>query len=106
MRVQRIVLLIAAVVIPRLALAELRFSNDTFGKMDGTFDFCARVDSQSAAKYQERKKAMVKGLPENEVAEARSAKEYKDAYKWMSTELEKAPKDQAVAACKAYLEGK
>jgi hypothetical protein len=49
---------------------------------------------------------MVKALPENEVAEARSAKEYKDAYKWMSTELEKAPKDQAVAACKAYLEGK
>ena len=106
MQTHRIALLLAALVVPRLALAELPFPNDTFGRMEGTIDFCARVDSQSAAKYQEAKKGLVRDVPEREVIEARRTKKYNDAYEGITAGLDKAAKDQAIAACKAYLEGK
>lgn len=106
MKIHRILFLLTTVVIPQLAQATLPFSNEVFGKIEGTFDYCARVDSQAASRYQERKKAMVRDVPEKEVAEARGTKEYKDAYESMSGELAKVPKDQAVAACKASLDDK
>jgi hypothetical protein len=104
MKIHRILGLAGAVIIVRLAPAKLPFSNDAFGKIEGTYDFCAQANPQAAAKYQERKKAMAGNTPEQEVAEARSTKEYKDGYQWMSSELGKVPKNKAVAACKASLE--
>ena len=41
-----------------------------------------------------------------EVIEARRTKKYNDAYEGITAGLDKAAKDQAIAACKAYLEGK
>lgn len=105
MKIHRILCLGAAFVIPQLALAKLPFSNDAFGKIEGTLDFCAQANPQAAQKYQEGKKQMVRDVPEKEVAEARKTQEYKNAYQWVSAELGKVPKDKAVEACNAYLEG-
>ena len=106
MRIHRILFLFTTMLLPQFAADKLPFSNDAFGKIEATLDFCVKADSQSASKYQERKKAMVRGVSEQEVAEARRTKEYKDAYDWMTTEIGKVGRDQAVSACRAYLEGK
>jgi hypothetical protein len=95
----------AALVVPQLALAELPLPNDTFGKVEGTLDFCAQVDSPSAAKYQEQKELLVRDVPEKEVEAARETTEYKEAYAWIGDELGKLPKDRAIKACAASLEG-
>jgi len=106
MKIHRILFLAAALGTAQLALAKLPFSNDAFGRIDGTLDFCAQANPEAAQKYEAGKKAIVQDVPEQEVAEARSTKEYQDAYEWVTAEFGKAPKDQAVAACKAYLDGK
>jgi hypothetical protein len=106
MKIHRILFLASAIVITQIALAKLSFPNDAFGRIEGTLDFCAKVDPEAAPKCQERKKGIVGDVPENELAEARGAKEYKDAYEEISAKLGEVPKDQAVAACKAYLKGK
>jgi hypothetical protein len=103
MKIRRIVCLAAAIVIPQLALAKLPLSNDAFGKVEGTLDFCAEADPQAAQNYQAQKKQMVKDVPEQKVSEARSTQEYKDAYEWISAELGKVPKDKAVQTCRASL---
>ena len=105
MKIYRIVCLAAAIVISPFALAKMPFPIDAFGKIEGTLDFCAQADPQAAPKYQEQKKQMVRDVPEQEVSEARSTQEYKDAYEWISTELGKVPKDKAVQTCRASVEG-
>ena len=105
MKIHRILCLGAAFLIPQLALAELPFPNSAFGEIEGNLDFCAQVDPQSAQQYQEGKKQIVSGVPEKEVAEARESQDYKDAYESVSAELAKTPKDKAVEACSAYLQG-
>jgi hypothetical protein len=105
MRIHRILCLGAALVVPQLALAELPLPNDIFGKVEGTLDYCAQVDSRSAAQYQEQKKLLVRDVPEKEVAAARETTEYKEAYAWIGDELGQLPKDKAVKACAASLEG-
>jgi hypothetical protein len=104
MRIHRIICLAAAMVLPQIALAKLPMTNDVFGKSEGTLDFCAQADPASAPKYQARKKALVRDVPEKEVAEARTTKEYKDGYELVTGQLGSLPKDQAVAGCSAVLQ--
>ena len=106
MKIHRILCLGAALVIPQLALAKLPLPNDSFGKIEGTLDFCAQADPQGAATYQQAKKVVVGDATEKEVAEARKTQEYKDGYQEISDQLAKVPKEKAVKACTAYLEGK
>ena len=105
MKIHRILCLGAALAVPQLVLAELPLPNDAFGKVEGTLDFCAQIDSGAAAKYQQQKQLLVRDVPEKEVAAARETTEYKEAYAWISDELGKLPKDKAVRACSASLEG-
>jgi hypothetical protein len=105
MKIYRILCLGAAIVIPQLALAKLPFTEDVFGKSEGTLDFCAQVNVESAPKYQARKRALVRDVPDKEITEARDTKEYKDAYNWITSELKKVQKDQVVEACTASLNG-
>jgi hypothetical protein len=106
MKIHRILCLGAAFVIPQLALAKLPLPNDSFGKMEGILDFCGQTDPQAASKYQERKKVIAGDATEKEVAEARKTQEYKDGYQEISDQMAKVPKEKAVQACTAYLEGK
>jgi hypothetical protein len=77
-----ILCLCVAIALPPLALAEFAINPNSFGNVQGTLDFCARVDSQSAPKYKERAKLMVRGASEKDLGEARNSDEYKDAYDW------------------------
>jgi hypothetical protein len=105
MKTLRILCVTAAILVPQLVLAKLPFPNETFGKLEGILDFCAKADPQSASKYQGQKKAVVKEATEKEVAEARQSQEYKDAYDAVSTELGKEPKEKLAETCAASLEG-
>ena len=106
MKINRILFVCAAIMIPQLVNAKLPFSNDAFGKVEGLLNYCGKIDAGSAAKYQERAKLLVKGVPEKEVAEARQSAEYKESYELISAQLEKAPKENSMQACRAYLDGK
>jgi hypothetical protein len=106
MRKFRIVCLSAVLALSPLALAKLALPNDLFGRIEGALDFCAQADPQSAAKYQEKKKDLVRGASDQEVAEARASKEYKDGYDSATDELGKQPKEQVVKSCAAALEAK
>jgi hypothetical protein len=106
MKIHRILCLGAALVIPQLALAKLPLPNDSFGKIEGTLDFCAQADPQGAATYQQAKKVVAGDATEKEVAEARKTQEYKDGYQAITDELAKMPKEKVVKACTARLEGK
>jgi hypothetical protein len=50
MKFHRIVCLSALLTLPNLALAKLP-PNSALGQVEGTLDFYARIDPQSAAKY-------------------------------------------------------
>ncbi|HYL13126.1 MAG TPA: hypothetical protein VEV41_08825 [Terriglobales bacterium] len=103
MKIYRILCVALAIILPQLALAKLPFPNDAFGRVEATLDSCAQADPPSASKYQEAKKALVKDVPEKEVAEARASQEYRDAYDATTTEIGKQPKDKVVEACTASL---
>jgi tRNA/tmRNA/rRNA uracil-C5-methylase (TrmA/RlmC/RlmD family) len=92
--------------LPPLALAKLPVPNEVLGKIEGSLDFCAQADPQSADRYQERKKAFVEGASAEEVAEARASKEYKENYDAATDEMGKQSNDQVKKACTAALDGK
>lgn len=105
MNIRRILCLSVVFLIPQLVSAKLQLPVEALGKMEGILDFCTQADSQSASKYQELKKAIVGDAEKKEVADARNTQEYKDSYQGISEELAKVPKEEAVKACSAYLEG-
>ena len=57
------------------------------------------------AKYQEKKKAFVQGASDNEVAQARASKEYKEEYDSAGDEMSKKPKDESRTLARSALEG-
>jgi hypothetical protein len=106
MKTFRALCLSSIVMLPLLALAKLPVPNGLLGKVEGALDFCAQADPESAAKYQEKKKAFVQGASDEEVAEARASQDYKDGYQSATDEMSKQPKDETKKTCAAALEGK
>lgn len=104
MKIIPIVCVGLVIAIPELALAKLPFENSVFGKVESTLDYCSQVDPPMAPKYEAKKKALVEGLPEKEVAEARQTQEYKDGYNEAKTELSKQSKDEVTSTCKALVQ--
>ena len=106
MRIHRILCLCVAMVVPQLALAQVPFTNETFGKLEGTLAFCGQINSRAAAKYKEQAKLLVRETPEKDVTKARNTQEYKEAYDRAGTELGKMSRVQAVEACSSFLDPK
>jgi len=98
--------LVAAMILPQIAGAKLSITPQSLGFIESTLDYCAKVDSESAAQYKERGKAFIGDATQEELDKARSTAEYKDSYSTTSSNLEKTKKSDAVKACKAFLEGK
>ena len=98
--------LVAAVAFPQVAGAKLSMTPQALGIVEGTLDTCAKVDPDSAAKYKERGKAFVGDATKEELEKARSTSEYKDSYDSTTSEIEKAPKEETIKACKAFLDAK
>jgi hypothetical protein len=106
MRIHRILFACAAILIPQLTNAKLLFPNEFFGRVEGTLDFCGKADPDSAAKYKEQGKTLVKDASATELTEARKATEYKSAFEAVGKELAKLPKAQALKTCKTLIEQK
>jgi chromosome condensin MukBEF ATPase and DNA-binding subunit MukB len=106
MKIYRILCLGAAIGLAQVALAELTISNEALGQAESTLDFCSKAKPKSAAKYKERKKALVGDASEEDLAKARSSQEYKDSYSLVKTTLGKLPKDEAAKVCTNLLESK
>jgi hypothetical protein len=101
-----IVCLSVALVLPPLVLAKLALPNDALGRVEGALDFCARTNPHSASKYEEKKKELLQGASDQEVAEARASKEYKAGYDAGTDQIAKQSQDQVKKMCAAALESK
>jgi hypothetical protein len=106
MKINRMMLVCAAIAIPQLTMAKLPFTNDEFGKVERTLSFCSELKPESAAKYQEIAKRYVGDAPEKELAEARNSPEYKEAYESNGALLADMPKEHVIEACNAFLKAK
>ena len=105
MTIQRILCLTALIGVADVALADPPISNHSLGVLEGTAAFCAELDPEAAAKYQERAKRYVAGMQEKQVAEARDSGQYKEAYQSAGATLSAMSKDQAKKACSGLLQG-
>ena len=94
------------VVLSQFTLAAPAIPANALGQVEATINFCVRADAKSVDKYKEWGKAIVAGMSEKELAEARESAEYKENYSTITSQLEKAPADKAVESCRAALEGK
>jgi hypothetical protein len=106
MKIFRIVCLSAALATSSIALAKLSLPNGVLGQVEAALDSCAKANPQSAAKYEEKKKALVQGASEQEVAQARASQEYKEGYEAASQEMAKQSPDETKKMCSAALEQK
>jgi hypothetical protein len=108
MKINRIVILslAASFAFPQFAGAKDSITPKMLGFVEATLTFCGKADPGSAEKYKAREKAFVGDATDEELAKARSSSEYKDSYDSTASDLEKAPKEQTVKACTAFLDGK
>ena len=97
----RIVLM--AIVLPQLALAELPVNHQSLATVQAVVDFCARMKPADAAKYQEQAGLMVSGLSRVDLSRVREADDYKKAYASTDEALEKVEANDAAKACDGYL---
>ena len=95
--------LVAVLTFPQLTFAASSIPPQALGQIEATGNFCARVDSQWADKYKQVGKAVVAGMSEKELKEARESSDYKTAFDTMTGTLEKIPQDHAVESCRASL---
>ncbi len=106
MKIKCILSVCVTIAIPQLAMANLPFANDEFGKVETTLSFCAKLKPESADKYQEIGKRYVGAAPEKELAEARKTPEYKEAFESNGALLADMPKERVIEACNAFLKAK
>jgi hypothetical protein len=102
LKIYRTLGLAAILTFPQLTLAD-SVPPQALGQIESRLDFCARVDYGSADKYKELGKAIVAGMSEKELKEARESNEYKTEYDAMTGRLEKIPQEKAVEGCRAGL---
>ena len=97
-------ILYAAIMFPQLVLA-IPSSNQpagdvqasSFGTVQATLDFCARINPGSAARYQEEARLIVGG-------QFKTTNEYKDGYARAQAALSGVPEHEAKEACVDFLE--
>jgi hypothetical protein len=97
-------ILCAAILFPQLALA-ISSSNppagnvqaSSYGTVQATLDYCARIDPGSATRYQDEARLIVG-------AQFKSTNEYKDGYSRAQDALGKVSEHEGKAACVDFLE--
>jgi hypothetical protein len=100
MKFSRTLGLVAVFTLSQLTLATATVTPGSLGQVEAAVRFCARVDSNSADRYEELGKKIVAGMPEKDLAEARSSSEYKETFESVTHELERVPIDKAVEGCR------
>lgn len=102
MKIQHI--LLAAIALPQIAMAESFFTYQSLGAVQSTVDFCAQTHPQNAAKYQEQARIMLQEIAAEDLDKARSSVEYKEAYDQASSILGKVTQIEVDEACDGLLE--
>jgi hypothetical protein len=106
MKASRILLLCAAVALPRLVLAANSPPSSPpgaqwLGTVEGILDFCVKVDPKDASAFRVLKKNTSAGLSEHDLAGVRGTREYKDSLHMISDELAKVSPQSAAQTCAA-----
>jgi hypothetical protein len=101
MKTHRILCWCAAIALPPLALAEPSFTAQSVGTSQAAVDFCARIDSATAAKLMALMEQSASG---DELAKARGTDEYKEAYTRTSATLGGLPESEGADACSRFLD--
>ena len=100
----RILGLCAGALLSQLTLAdEPTVTAPALGMTEATLEFCAQVDPQSADRYQEQIKSMVKGVPEKTVAEIRNSDAYLQAHHSVTEKIAKIPRQDVARNCEESL---
>jgi len=102
LRILSLVWLSTVLAVPQVFAGELP-SSAGLGQMESLLDSCSKMDPQSAPNLKKQRERLVQGVSETDLAKVRAADEYKAAYKASSDQLEKASKDEAKQACRAFL---
>ena len=97
----RIVLM--AIVLPQLALAELPVNHQSLATVQAVVDFCAQMKPADAARYEEQAVLLMSGLSKEDLSRVRAADDYKKAYASTNEALDKVDAIEAAAACDGYL---
>jgi len=102
LRILSLVWLSTVLAVPQVFAGELP-SSAGLGHMESLLDSCSKTDPQSAPNLKKQRERLVQGVSEKDLAKVRAADEYKAAYKESSEQFEKASKDEAKQACRAFL---
>jgi hypothetical protein len=73
---------------------------ELLGTLDGTVNFCTKVNPKSAAKYREMVQLVTNGHSDELIAEIREGKEYKGTVDQISKKLGALSPKEASATCK------
>ena len=106
MKIYRILCLCAVIVFPQAAWAEPQSGNQSMEIVHAIIDFCAQVDPANASKYQKQSRLMfheVSALAERDM-DGKGEGKYVSAYEQTRTALGKVPKQDAIPACRGFLE--
>jgi hypothetical protein len=103
----RVLIGLAAALMSQLTLADTApvIANSSLGRIEATLAFCATVDPESAAMYQQKAQAFTKGLSAEKLTALRATSDYKTAYDQTGEELAQVSKDTALAACTGAIHG-
>jgi hypothetical protein len=104
MKIATVLLVTSAAALPQIAAAELPFTPQSLGTVQGTIDFCAKVRPDAAHRYQEFAKHLVNDVSREDIAKARATGEYHEAYEAITRTLSEAPKREGTESCAAFLE--
>lgn len=76
-------------------------TSSTLGVLEGTLDFCSKVNPQAADQIKEIRMQLTKDKSEDSLARMRKSQEYKESHGRISKQLAALPAKDAQQACKA-----
>ncbi len=79
---------------------------ESLARVEGIFNYCATIDSQSAGKYKQLLSNIISGYPASEIKEDESSSRYTYALGVVDTEIAKLPRSSALTTCRSSLAGK
>lgn len=110
MKIDRILCLCAVIAFPHVALAEPESNNQSQSMeiVHAIIDFCGQVDPANATKYQEKSRHMFGEVSthehEHELHKVGKTDKTIDAYAQTQAALGEISKQDAVAACRGFLQ--
>jgi len=78
---------------------------ESLARVEGIFNYCATIDSQSAGKYKQILSNIISGYPASEIKDDESSPRYTYALGAVDTEIAKLALGSALSACRSSLTG-